>query len=97
MAAGLANIAALSLEVDYPTLASIPHSVINGYKNVLAVALETDCLFPLAEKVGDVLCNCPPRGGVLRGIRGWTLGAWEWCAWECLCSGAAIACWLSMR
>jgi large subunit ribosomal protein LP0 len=51
VAAGLANIAALSLEVDYPTLASIPHSVINGYKNVLAVALETDVLFPLAEKV----------------------------------------------
>jgi large subunit ribosomal protein LP0 len=55
--AGLANVAALSLEVDYPTLASIPHSVINGYKNVLAVALETDCLFPLAEKVKEILAN----------------------------------------
>jgi hypothetical protein len=51
---GLANIAALSLAIDYPTLASIPHSVINGYKNVLAVALETDVLFPQAEKV----CGC---------------------------------------
>lgn len=57
VAAGLANIAALSLEVDYPTLASIPHSVINGYKNVLAVALETDVLFPLAEKVKEMLAN----------------------------------------
>jgi large subunit ribosomal protein LP0 len=50
--AAIANIAALSLAIDVPTLASIPHSVINGYKNVLAVALETGVLFPKAEKVG---------------------------------------------
>jgi hypothetical protein len=49
--AALANIAALSLATDYPTLASLPHSVINGYKNVLAIAVETDYSFPLAEKV----------------------------------------------
>jgi hypothetical protein len=49
--AALANIAALSLATNYPTLASIPHSVINGYKNVLAIAVETDYSFPLAEKV----------------------------------------------
>jgi hypothetical protein len=50
--AAIANIAALSLAIDIPTMASIPHSVINGYKNVLAVALETGVLFPKAEKVG---------------------------------------------
>jgi large subunit ribosomal protein LP0 len=57
VSAGLANIAALSLAIDYPTLASIPHSVINGYKNVLAVALETDVLFPQAEKIKEILKN----------------------------------------
>lgn len=29
----------------------MPHSIINGYKRVLAVAVETDYTFPLAEKV----------------------------------------------
>jgi large subunit ribosomal protein LP0 len=51
--AGLANVAALSMAANYPTLASIPHSVINGYKNVLAIALETDYSFPLADKVRE--------------------------------------------
>ena len=45
------NIASVCLEIGYPTLASIPHSIINGYKRVLAVAVETDISFPLAEKV----------------------------------------------
>lgn len=45
------NIASVCLEIGYPTLASVPHSIINGYKKVLAVAVETDYSFPLAEKV----------------------------------------------
>lgn len=51
---GIKRIAAACLALNYPTLASIPHSVVNGYKNVLAVAVETDYTFPLAEKV----CPC---------------------------------------
>ncbi len=47
----ITRIAAASLELGYPTLASIPHSVINGYKNVLAISVATDYDFPLAEKV----------------------------------------------
>ena len=47
----IARVAAASLELNYPTLASIPHSVVNGYKNVLAVSVATDYEFPLAEKV----------------------------------------------
>jgi hypothetical protein len=46
------NIAAASLALNYPTLVSIPHSVINGYKNVLALTLELENYsFPLADKV----------------------------------------------
>ena len=48
----ITRVAAASLELHYPTMASIPHSVINGYKNVLAVSVATDYDFPLAEKVG---------------------------------------------
>lgn len=47
----ITRIAAASLELSYPTLASIPHSIVNGYKNVLAVSVATDYDFPLAEKV----------------------------------------------
>ena len=49
--AAIANVAAVSLQLGYPTLASIPHSVIHGYKNVLAVAIATEYSFPLADKV----------------------------------------------
>mmetsp|Transcript_12681 Transcript_12681/g.21342 ORF Transcript_12681/g.21342 Transcript_12681/m.21342 type:complete len:314 (+) Transcript_12681:162-1103(+) len=55
--AGVRNVAALCMAIGYPTLASIPHSVINGYKNVLAIALEIDYTFPLAQKVKDYLAN----------------------------------------
>ena len=48
------RVAAACLAVGYPTLASIPHSVINGYKRVLAVSVETDYTFPLAEKARTV-------------------------------------------
>eukprot|EP00878_Enallax_costatus_P039047 GHUV01044563.1.p1 GENE.GHUV01044563.1~~GHUV01044563.1.p1 ORF type:complete len:104 (-),score=48.17 GHUV01044563.1:9-320(-) len=57
VSAAVSNVAALSLACNYPTLASIPHSVINGYKNVLAIAVETDYSFPLAEKVKAFLAD----------------------------------------
>jgi len=57
VAAAVANVAAVSLATGYPTLASVPHSVINGYKNVLAIALATDYSFPRADKVKEILAN----------------------------------------
>ncbi|KAL4442013.1 hypothetical protein ABPG77_011274 [Micractinium sp. CCAP 211/92] len=54
---GLRNIAAACLELNFPTIASVPHSLINGYKNVLAIAVETDYSFPLAEKVKAYLAD----------------------------------------
>jgi len=54
---GVRNIASVCLEIGYPTLASVPHSVINGYKKVLAVAVETDYSFPLADKVKAFLAD----------------------------------------
>jgi len=49
--AGLQQVASVCLASDYPTLVSVPHSIINGYKNVLSIALSTDYCFPLAEKL----------------------------------------------
>uniref|UniRef100_A0A3Q4HJH9 Large ribosomal subunit protein uL10 n=1 Tax=Neolamprologus brichardi TaxID=32507 RepID=A0A3Q4HJH9_NEOBR len=54
---GVRNIASVCLEIGYPTLASVPHTVINGYKRVLAVAVETDYSFPLADKVKAFLAD----------------------------------------
>ncbi|KAG7480587.1 hypothetical protein MATL_G00057820 [Megalops atlanticus] len=54
---GVRNIASVCLEIGYPTLASIPHSIINGYKRVLAVAVETEYSFPLADKVKAFLAD----------------------------------------
>ncbi|CAM4546935.1 hypothetical protein PO909_026698 [Leuciscus waleckii] len=54
---GVRNIASVCLQIGYPTLASIPHSIINAYKRVLAVAVETDYSFPMAEKVKAFLAD----------------------------------------
>jgi len=52
---GIANIAALSLGLGYPTKVSAPHSVINGFKNLVAVAAESDLSFKQAEKMLEIL------------------------------------------
>merc|ERR1711953_709837 len=48
--AGVNNIAATSLSIGYPTLASAPHSIANGLKKLIAVACATDISFEAAEK-----------------------------------------------
>jgi len=53
--AGVKNVAAVSLEIGYPTVASVPHSVINGFKNLLAVAAVTDISFKEAETVKEFI------------------------------------------
>lgn len=40
--AGVRHVAALSLEIGFPTLASIPHSVANAFQMLVAVAVECD-------------------------------------------------------
>jgi len=48
--AGVNNIAATSLAIGYPTIASAPHSIANGLKKLIAVACATDITFEAAEK-----------------------------------------------
>jgi len=53
--AGVRNVAAVSLAIGYPTLASVPHSIVNGLKNLIAVAVETDIDFKAAERAKEYL------------------------------------------
>jgi len=56
-AAGVANVAALSLGLNYPSLAALPHSVMNAYKNLVAICLETDYLFDRAKALKERVEN----------------------------------------
>jgi len=47
---GVNNVAAVSLNIGYPTVASAPHSIANGLKKLIAVAAATEITFPAAEK-----------------------------------------------
>jgi len=54
---GVKRVAALSLRIGFPTVASVPHSLINGYKNLLAVSVVTEYTFPGADKVKAYLAD----------------------------------------
>jgi len=54
---GVKNVAAISLALHYPTVASVPHSVINGFKKVLAIGLATEYSFPKAEEAKKAILN----------------------------------------
>jgi len=55
-ALGVANVAAVSLEIGVPTAASAPHSIANGLKNLIAVACEVEGItFKQAEKAKEYL------------------------------------------
>ena len=53
--AAIREVASVSLAVGYPTLASVPHSVINGYKNLLAVSVASDYTFPGSEQIKEFI------------------------------------------
>lgn len=75
---GVRNVASVCLQIGYPTIASVPHSIVNGYKRVLAVAVETDYTFPLAEKVSAAL---PGSSGAVGCSWGPLLTAERWPLW----------------
>ena len=54
---GIRNIAALCLKIGYPTVASVPHSIINGMKNCMALAAVTDITFKEAETMKAYLAD----------------------------------------
>jgi len=66
---GIGNVASLSLGIHFPTLASFPHVVLNGYKNLLSIALGTDYVFDQAKGIKemaenpDAFVSSAPKGG----------------------------------
>jgi len=54
---GIKSIAALSLALQYPTIVSVTHSLVNSYKNLLGIALATEYTFEGAEKAKEYLAN----------------------------------------
>lgn len=54
---GVANVAAISLAIGYPTIASVPHSIANGFKNLMAVAAATDIEFPQVAQLKSYLAD----------------------------------------
>jgi len=54
---GIKKVAALSLRIGYPTVASVPHSIVNAFKNLLAISVETDYTFAESEKIKAYLAD----------------------------------------
>jgi large subunit ribosomal protein LP0 len=53
----ITTIATISLALSYPTLPSVMHSVVNSYKKVLAVAIETDYEWDEISELKDRIAN----------------------------------------
>ncbi|CAN3374651.1 hypothetical protein DIURU_000047 [Diutina rugosa] len=51
------TIASISLALGYPTLPSVGHSIINHYKDLLAVSIATDYTFEGSEAIKDRIAN----------------------------------------
>jgi len=52
---GIRRVAAVSLAIGYPTVASVPHSIANGFKKLMAVAAATDIEFEQVKGVKEYL------------------------------------------
>jgi large subunit ribosomal protein LP0 len=53
----ITTIACISLAANFPTLPSVIHSVVNSYKKVLSVAIETEYSWPEIEELKDRIAN----------------------------------------
>jgi len=51
------RISCISLAINFPTVASVPHSVIKGFKQILAIAIATDYDLPAAAKIKEYLAD----------------------------------------
>merc|ERR1719284_1146562 len=54
---GVQNVASVSLAIGYPTVASVPHSIANGFKNLMAVAAVTEIEFKQVEQLKAYLAD----------------------------------------
>jgi large subunit ribosomal protein LP0 len=57
LSGAIATIATISLALNFPTLPSVLHSLVNSYKKVLAVAVVTEVSWPEIEQLKDRIAN----------------------------------------
>jgi len=57
LAQGIKNIACISLALNFPTTAAVPHSLASSYKKILSVGIATEYSFPAVEKIKAILAN----------------------------------------
>ncbi|KAH7272456.1 60S acidic ribosomal protein P0 [Fusarium solani] len=57
LASAITTIATISLALNFPTLPSVMHSLVNSYKKVLAVAVSTEYSWPEIEQLKDRIAN----------------------------------------
>jgi len=53
----LSIVAAISLALGIPSVASIPHNILNAYKNLLAITMETGYMFDQAKLIKEQVQN----------------------------------------
>jgi len=51
------NIACVSLVTGHPTIAAVPHLIINGYKNILSISLGTNYTIDATKQLKEYLAN----------------------------------------
>jgi large subunit ribosomal protein LP0 len=57
LSSAIATITTISLAANYPTLPSVIHSLLNGYKKVISVAIETDYSWDSIDELKDRIAN----------------------------------------
>merc|ERR1719181_1399692 len=60
---GVSTVAAVSLELGYPTLASLPHSISKAAQRCFSVALELDLKFKQMDMLSAAASSGPSTGG----------------------------------
>eukprot|EP01024_Parvocaulis_polyphysoides_P027501 TRINITY_DN24926_c0_g1_i4.p2 TRINITY_DN24926_c0_g1~~TRINITY_DN24926_c0_g1_i4.p2 ORF type:complete len:113 (-),score=33.36 TRINITY_DN24926_c0_g1_i4:143-481(-) len=53
----IGNVTSVAVALSYPSELVVPSMVMNGYKNMLAIAVATEYSFPLADKIKEMLEN----------------------------------------
>lgn len=51
------TVASMSLALNFPTIVSVMHSLVNGYKNLLSISVTTEYTFAGSEKIKEYLAN----------------------------------------
>jgi len=57
LGSAIATLAAVCLEIGYPTRASVAHTINNAFKTLVGISLETDYKFARADQFADFLAN----------------------------------------